>query len=90
MRGAYFYRKYAPLKNSPHKTGKSMSFKFFYIWNVAFSVMPIYSQIYMTMPKQAQKTLSENTEKTFSANMPPFSSKGGAIIAEITVLEEVY
>ena len=40
----------------------------------------------MTMSKQAQKTLSENTEKTFSANMPPFSSKGGGgIIAEISV-----
>ena len=32
----------------------------------------------MTKPKQAQKTLSENTGKTFSVIMPPFSSKGGA------------
>ena len=61
------------------------------------SYLPYFDQLsetgqplYMTMSKQAQKTLSENTEKTFSANMPPFSSKGGAIIAEITVLEEVY
>ena len=40
----------------------------------------------MTKPKQAQKTLSENTGKTFSVIMPPFSSKGGGIITEMTVL----
>ena len=74
--GIIFTVNMPPLKNSPIKTGKSMLF--FYIWNATFSVMSINSQIYMTMPKQAQKTLSENTEKTFSANMPPFSSKGGA------------
>ena len=65
-----------PIKNSPHKTGKSMLFFTFEI--PLFSVMSINSQIYMTKPKQAQKTLSENTGKTFSVIMPPFSSKGGA------------
>merc|ERR1739844_261660 len=40
----------------------------------------------MTKPKQAQKTLSENTGKTFSVIMPPFSSKGGGTITEMTVL----
>ena len=64
-----------PIKNSPHKTGKSMLFFTFEI--PLFSVMSINSQIYMTKPKQAQKTLSENTGKTFSLIMPPFSSKGG-------------
>ena len=42
----------------------------------------------MTKPKQARKTLSENTGKTFSVIMPPFSSKGGGIITEMTVLSE--
>ena len=65
-----------PIKNSPHKTGKSMLFFTFEM--TLFSVMSINSQIYMTKPKQAQKTLSENTGKTFSVIMPPFSSKGGA------------
>ena len=37
----------------------------------------INSQIYMTMPKQAPKRLSENTGTTFSVIMPPFSSRGG-------------
>ena len=64
-----------PIKNSPHKTGKSMLFFTFEI--PLFSVMSINSQIYMTKPKQAKKTLSENTGKTFSVIMPPFSSKGG-------------
>ena len=64
-----------PIKNSPHKTGKSMLFFTFEI--PLFSVMSINSQIYMTKPKQARKTLSENTEKTFSVIMPPLSSKGG-------------
>ena len=65
-----------PIKNSPHKTGKSMLFFTFEI--PLFSVMSINSQIYMTKPKKARKTLSENTGKTFSVIMPPFSSKGGA------------
>ena len=65
-----------PIKNSPHKTGKSMLFFTFEI--PLFIVMSINSQIYMTKPKQARKTLSENTGKTFSVIMPPFSSKGGA------------
>ena len=65
-----------PIKNSPHKTGKSMYFFTFEM--PLFSVMSINSQIYMTKPKQARKTLSENTGKTFSVIMPPFSSKGGA------------
>ena len=65
-----------PIKNSPHKTGKSMLFFTFEM--TLFSVMSINSQIYMTKPKQARKTLSENTGKTFSVIMPPFSSKGGA------------
>ena len=65
-----------PIENSPHKTGKSMLFFTFEM--PLFSVMSINSQIYMTKPKQAQKTLSENTGKTFSVIMPPFSSKGGA------------
>ena len=72
-----------PIKNSPHKTGKSMLFFTFEM--TLFSVMSINSQIYMTKPKQARKTLSENTGKTFSVIMPPFSSKGGGIITEITV-----
>ena len=45
----------------------------------------INSQIYMTKPKQAKKELSENTGTTFSAIMPPFTSRGGGIIAEMTV-----
>ena len=65
-----------PIKNSPHKTGKSMLFFTFEI--PLFIVMSINSQIYMTKPKQAQKTLSENTGKAFSVIMSPFSSKGGA------------
>ena len=65
-----------PLKNSLTKTGKTMLF--FYIWNATFSVTSINSQIYMTMPKQAPKKLSENTGTTFSVIMPPFSSRGGA------------
>ena len=65
-----------PIKNSPHKTGKSMLFFTFEI--PLFSVMSINSQIYMTKSKQARKTLSENTGKTFSVIMPPFSSRGGA------------
>ena len=65
-----------PIENSPHKTGKSMLFFTFEM--PLFSVMSINSQIYMTKPKQARKTLSENTGKTFSVIMPPFSSKGGA------------
>ena len=64
-----------PIKNSPHKTGKSMLFFTFEI--PLFSVMSINSQIYMTKPKQAQKTLSENTGKTFSVIMPPFHPRGG-------------
>ena len=67
-----------PIENSPHKTGKSMLFFTFEM--PLFSVMSINSQIYMTKPKQAQKTLSENTGKTFSVIMPPFSSKGGTLI----------
>ena len=73
-----------PIENSPHKTGKSMLFFTFEM--PLFSVMSINSQIYMTKPKQAQKTLSENTGKTFSVIMPPFSSKGGGKITEMTVL----
>ena len=65
-----------PIKNSPHKTGKSMLFFTFEI--PLFIVMSINSQIYMTKPKQARKTLPENTGKAFSVIMPPFSSKGGA------------
>ena len=72
-----------PIKNSPHKTGKSMLCFTFEI--TLFSVMSINSQIYMTKPKQARKTLSENTGKTFSVIMPPFSSKGGGTITEMTV-----
>ena len=64
-----------PITNSPHKTGKSLLFFTFEI--PLFSVMSINSQIYMTKPKQARKTLSENTGKTVSVIMPPFSSKGG-------------
>ena len=41
---------------------------------------PINSQMYMTKPKQVQKKLSENTGKTFSVIMPPFTSRGGGII----------
>ena len=73
-----------PIENSPHKTGKSMLFFTFEM--PLFSVMSINSQIYMTKPKQAQTTLSENTGKTFFVIMPPFSSRGGGIITEITVL----
>ena len=65
-----------PLKISLTKTGKTMLF--FYIWNATFSVTSINSQIYMTMPKQAPKKLSENTGTTFSVIMPPFTSRGGA------------
>ena len=74
-----------PIKNSPHKIGKSMLFFTFEI--PLFSVMSINSQIYMTKPKQAQKTLSENTGKTFSVIMPPFSSKGGAKLRKWLYLE---
>ena len=35
------------------------------------------SQMYMTKPKQIQKKISENTGKTFSVIMPPFTSRGG-------------
>ena len=73
-----------PLKSPPIKPDKSMLF--FHIWNANFSVTSINSQIYMTKPKQAKKELSENTGTTFSAIMPPFTSRGGGIIAEITVL----
>ena len=72
-----------PLKSPPIKPDKSMLF--FHIWNANFSVTSINSQIYMTKPKQAKKELSENTGTTFSAIMPPFTSRGGGIIAEITV-----
>ena len=61
-----------PIKNSPHKTGKSMLFFTFEI--PLFSVMSINSLIYMTKPKQARKTLSENTGKTFC---PLFHPRGG-------------
>ena len=78
-----------PIENSPHKTGKSMLFFTFEM--PLFSVMSINSQIYMTKPKQAQKTLSENTGKTFSVIMPPFSSKGGGgTITEMTVHVKYY
>ena len=40
----------------------------------------------MTMSKQAQKTLSENTEKTFFRKYAPLFIEGGGIITEITVL----
>ena len=43
--------------------------------------------MYMTKPKQVQKS-SENTGKTFSVIMPPFTSRGGrggGIITEMTV-----
>ena len=39
----------------------------------------------MIKPKQAKKELSENTGTTFSAIMPPFTSRGGGIITEMTV-----
>ena len=42
----------------------------------------------MTKPKQARKTLSENTGKTFSVIMPPFSSKGGAQLRKWLYLKE--
>ena len=56
---------------------------FFHIWNANFSVTPINSQMYnvrdhLTKPKQVQKKLSENTGKTFSVIMPPFTSRGRA------------
>ena len=76
-----------PIKNSPHKTGKSMLSFTFEI--PLFSVMSINSQIYMTKPKQAQKTLSENTEKTFSVIIPPFSSKGGGTITVHRTLNRI-
>ena len=41
--------------------------------------------MYMTKPKQVQKKLSENTGKTFSVIMPPFTSRRGGIITEMTV-----
>ena len=63
-----------PLKSPPIKPDKSMLF--FHIWNANFSVTSINSQIYMTKPKQAKKELSENTGTTFSAIMPPFTSRG--------------
>ena len=63
------------LKSSLIKPSKSMLF--FHIWNANFSVTPINSQMYMTKPKQVQKKLSENTGKTFSIIMPPFTSRGG-------------
>ena len=72
-----------PLKSSLIKPSKSMLF--FHIWNANFSVTPINSQMYMTKPKQVQKKLSENTGKTFSVIMPPFTSRGGGIITEMTV-----
>ena len=65
------------LKTSLIKPSKSMLF--FHIWNANFSVTPINSQMYMTKPKQVQKKLSENTGKTFSVIMPPFTSRGGHI-----------
>ena len=64
-----------PLKSSLIKPSKSMLF--FHIWNANFSVTLINSQMYMTKPKQVQKKLSENTGKTFSVIMPPFTSRGG-------------
>ena len=76
------------IKNSPHKTGKSVLFFTFEM--TLFSVMSINSQIYMTKPKQARKTLSENTGKTFSVIMPPFSSKGGGTITEMTVQGDLF
>ena len=65
-----------PLKSSPIKPGKSMLF--FHIWSANLSVTSINSQMYMTKPKQVQKKHSENTGKTFSVIMPPFTSRGGA------------
>ena len=41
--------------------------------------------MYMTKPKQVKIKLSENTGKTFSVIMPPFTSRGGGIITEMTV-----
>ena len=66
-----------PLKSSLIKPMLCKSMLFFHIWNANFSVTPINSQMYMTKPKQVQKKLSENTGKTFSVIMPPFTSRGG-------------
>ena len=38
---------------------------FFHIWNANFSVTPINSQMYMTKPKQVQKTLRKYWENFF-------------------------
>ena len=73
-----------PLKKSLIKTAKYMLL--FDIWNATFSVTLINSQMYLTKPKWAPKNFSENKGKTFPAIMPPFSSRGGGIIAEMTVL----
>ena len=70
-----------PLKSSLIKPSKSMLF--FHIWNANFSVTPINSQMYMTKPKQVQKKLSENTGKTFSVIMPPFTSRGWAYLRKL-------
>ena len=69
------------LKSSLIKPSKSMLF--FHIWNANFSVTPINSQMYMTKPKQVQKKLSENTGKTFSVIMPPFTSRGWAYLRKL-------
>ena len=64
-----------PLKSSLIKPSKSMLY--FHISNANFSVTPINYQMYMTKPKQVQKKISENSGKTFSVIMPPFTSRGG-------------
>ena len=72
------------LKSSLIKPSKSMLF--FHIWNANFSVTPINSQMYMTKPKQVQKKLSENTGKTFSVIMTPFTSRGWAYLRKLLYL----
>ena len=53
------------------------------IWNANFSVTPINSHMYMTKPKQVQKTLPENTGKTFSVIMPSFTCRGWAYLRKL-------
>ena len=73
------------LKSSLIKRSKSMLF--FHIWNANFSVTPINSQMYMTKPKQVKKKLSENTGKTFSIIMPPFTCKGWAYLRKLLYIQ---
>ena len=57
---------------------------FFHIWNANFSVTPINSQMYMTKPKQVQKTLRKYWENFFR-NYALFYMQGVGIFTEITV-----